>query len=165
VPRSSSSLGKRIGRRVYLHIETVPALDEEQRAIWERAIEQASSALGVQSGEQFNVVRLDFAPQYDGGAVADVESAEREKADILAAVSEVGLLHYPEFFADPFPALAESWRYVPANGTTGHRSYRDSLNPPILHRKELLLTALPNPIKPYYGAVWVDCCHAIGLIP
>ncbi|MCG5531017.1 DNA phosphorothioation-associated putative methyltransferase [Halorhodospira halochloris] len=160
MPRSSS-LGKRIGRRVYLHIETIPALDEEQRAIWEHAIEQASAAVGVQSGEHFNVVRLEFVPQYEGGAVSSIESAEEEKADILAAVSEIGLLHYPEFFADPFPALAESWRYVPANGTLGHRSYRDSLNPPILHRKELLL----SPDHPEYAnyAALTEAAEAIGL--
>ena len=41
----------------------------------------------------------------------------------------------------PFPALATSWLVDLDAGTVGYRTYADSLNSPILQRKELLLPA------------------------
>lgn len=52
----------------------------------------------------------------------------------------VGLLDYPGFFDEPFPSLAQSWKVSVSSGTATYRTYAQSLNPPILHRKELLLT-------------------------
>lgn len=54
--------------------------------------------------------------------------------------SELALLAYPGFFDDPFPALAASWRFDPASKGVRFRDYSQSLNPPILHRKELLIS-------------------------
>lgn len=51
----------------------------------------------------------------------------------------IALLDYPDFFEAPFPALARSWNVDPATGKVSFRDYRESPNPPILHRKELLL--------------------------
>ncbi len=51
----------------------------------------------------------------------------------------VSLLAYEEFDANPFPALLESWTIDFRAERSTHRSYRSSRNPPILHRKELLL--------------------------
>src|SRR5690606_32435316 len=52
----------------------------------------------------------------------------------------VSLLSYPDFFDSAFPVLAASWAFPAGSSTpTWHRTYGDSLNPPILHRKELLL--------------------------
>lgn len=51
----------------------------------------------------------------------------------------VSLLSYPRFFQDPFPELAEGWRIHVEGERVTYRSYAESLNPPILHRKELLL--------------------------
>lgn len=166
-------LGKRIGRRTYLHVDAVAALDEPQRSIWERAIARASAVHGVVSGESFNVVRLDFEPTglaadaggaVEAGAATDsgpAADAREPGEDCPAGVGEIALLNYPDFFADPFPALAESWRYVPDSGETGYRSYRDSLNPPILHRKELLLA----PDHPNYAtyAELSAAAESIGL--
>ncbi len=54
----------------------------------------------------------------------------------------VSLLAYPEFFDDPFPALAAAWVYQPgATSPSSFRRYDDTLNPPILHRKERLISA------------------------
>jgi hypothetical protein len=69
----------------------------------------------VKPDHEFNVIRLDSA----GGSVA--------------------LLDYPRFFEEAFPVLARSWKVEPEAGRCTLRSYRESLNPPILHRKELLL--------------------------
>jgi hypothetical protein len=46
-----------------------------------------------------------------------------------------------DFENDPFPTLNGSWTVDPQNGAVSFRSYSSSLNPPILHRKELLVTA------------------------
>lgn len=54
----------------------------------------------------------------------------------------VSLLSYPDFFESPFPALQAAWIFPPeAGGPQSFRTYRDSLNPPILHRKELLVVS------------------------
>ena len=54
----------------------------------------------------------------------------------------VSLLAYPDFFDDPFPALAAAWVYQPgATSPSSFRRYDDTLNPPILHRKERLISA------------------------
>lgn len=50
------------------------------------------------------------------------------------------LLSYPGFQEEAFPLLADSWTEA-EDGSLAHRSYRESLNPPILHRKELLVPA------------------------
>jgi DNA phosphorothioation-associated putative methyltransferase len=50
----------------------------------------------------------------------------------------VSLLTY-EDFEEPFPALLESVTADTAQGTVFRRSYRSRVNPPVLHRKELLL--------------------------
>ena len=49
----------------------------------------------------------------------------------------VSLLHYPGLEVEPFPALTESW--TASDSTMRYRDYRSSRNPPILHRKELVL--------------------------
>lgn len=52
----------------------------------------------------------------------------------------VSLLAYPDFFDAPFPELVAAWIFAPGSDQpTSFRRYDDSLNPPILHRKELLL--------------------------
>ncbi len=128
--------GKAIGRLTYLHVDALSALDDALRDVWGQAVAQAERAAGVARGTQFNVVRLDTAGQ-------------------------VALLHYSDFFDDPFPSLRESWRYEPATGEVGYRTYADSFNPPILHRKELLLPA-DQPRRDEYAAL-TAAAESIGL--
>jgi DNA phosphorothioation-associated putative methyltransferase len=52
----------------------------------------------------------------------------------------LSLLWYPGFFNDPFPSLERSFHVDLNTKRVVIRSYHDSLNPPILHRKELLLS-------------------------
>lgn len=40
--------GKVIGRRTYLHVETLAALDEARREAWEQAVEQAEQSAGLE---------------------------------------------------------------------------------------------------------------------
>ena len=54
----------------------------------------------------------------------------------------VSLLAYPDFFDTPFPQLVAAWIFpADSDKPISFRRYDDSLNPPILHRKELLLPA------------------------
>lgn len=54
---------------------------------------------------------------------------------------EIALLSYPTFFEELFPHLVASWRVHLPTKSVRFRDYSRSLNPPILHRKELMLPA------------------------
>ena len=54
-------------------------------------------------------------------------------------VPRLSFLSYPGFFEQPHPALEEAIAIDLTSGRSFRTAYRDSLNPPILHRKELLL--------------------------
>jgi DNA phosphorothioation-associated putative methyltransferase len=77
------------------------------------------------------------------------------------ASDRVSLLNYPGFFEDGFPALHESWHVDLAAGRVRYRTYRDSLTPPILHRKELML-AEDHPRRAEFQAL-TNAAEAIGL--
>ncbi len=51
----------------------------------------------------------------------------------------ISLLHYPGFFDEGFPVLAESWTIDLGSGEIDHRLFEADANPPVLHRKELML--------------------------
>ena len=106
-------LGKRVAARTYAHISLVDDLADADRS----RIEAAIAVSGLKAGEHFHVVRLDA--QHD----------------------EVALLSYPTFFDELFPSLLASWRVHLPTKAVRFRDYSSSLNPPILHRKELMLPA------------------------
>ena len=54
-------------------------------------------------------------------------------------VPRISFLRYPEFFERAHPALEESVSIDLTTGKSFRMGYRDSINPPILHRKELFL--------------------------
>ena len=76
--------------------------------------------------------------------IATAPPHAREQANVIKVncrVARVSLLAYADFFEDPFPSLTESWTIAEDEvRSTAYRSYAESLNPPILHRKELLLS-------------------------
>jgi len=51
----------------------------------------------------------------------------------------ISFLSYPEFFEQPHPSLDKSITIDLTSGKSFRSEYGDNLNPPILHRKELLL--------------------------
>lgn len=128
-----NTLGKTIGGQTYLHVDALSALDETRRNDWEQAIARATEASRC---GQYNVVR-----RHADGRIA--------------------LLHYADFFDIPFPSLRELWRFDPGTGEVGYRTYADSLNPPILHRKELLLPAEHSRRQEYEALT--AAAEAIGL--
>jgi DNA phosphorothioation-associated putative methyltransferase len=76
--------------------------------------------------------------------VGDVEH------DIVKMSSDgrkVSLLRYPRFDEDPHPTLAYSYKVYLPTATHGFRDYQNSLNPPILHRKDSLV----DPLYPRYS--------------
>jgi hypothetical protein len=54
---------------------------------------------------------------------------------------EIAFLCYPAFFTDPFPVLRASWLVRLSTGQIAYSDFSTQDNPPILHRKELLLPA------------------------
>ncbi len=125
--------GKTIGPRTYLHIDAACALD----AVWTDRWRAAERIAGLQRGAHYNLIRLDA----EGPTLA--------------------LLHYSEFFDEPFPTLRESWLVDLERQTVSYRTYADSLNPPILHRKELLLPD-HHPRRAEYAAL-TEAAATIGL--
>lgn len=82
---------------------------------------------------------LDVMPAADQ---ARVEMAARATCAVWNVVRvarrEVSLLHYANFEEEPFPALVSSTLFHD-DGRTVSRDYAKRTNPPILHRKELLV--------------------------
>ena len=127
------SIGKKIGNRVYIHIDALHYLPSYSQ----QRIERALSIAEKHPIEHVNVVRIDTDTQY------------------------IALLHYPEFFDIAFPKLKESWRVDTAANTVSYRTYESSLNPPILHRKELLIHP-EHPRAAEYRAL-TESAKTIGL--
>jgi DNA phosphorothioation-associated putative methyltransferase len=107
-------LGKKVINNVYWHssVTTLQAADVQQQLV------EAETLAKLQVDIDYNVVKYDV----NNGLLS--------------------LLWYPCFFEHPFPALAISYRIDLKAKRVEKRSYQASLNPPILHRKELLLS--PN---------------------
>lgn len=127
------SIGKRINETTWIHVKSLSLL----HAAAQDAIKVAMSISGLSSFDDFNVVKLTGQNQ------------------------NVTLLNYPEFFNEAFPELRCYWTVDIDKGTATYRTYEDSINPPILHRKELLLP--PNCTElPLYSKLTKDA-ESIGL--
>src|SRR5262249_33700861 len=123
-PTTRSALGKRVRSCLYFHVTALERFDIELHKIVRHAAIQA----GLDVETAFNVVKVD-----------------QEK-------NVISLLYYDRFFYDLFPVLKRSAIVDLASGRTKHRHYDSSSNPPILHRKELLLPA-DHPQVPSFQAL------------
>jgi len=107
--------GKRIADEFYIHLSAIETI---QDAATRQAIDRAVQCLLSQTSHVPNVAKINVV------------------------TGRLSLLSYPDFFDSPFPVLAATWVFPPgAVAPASHRTYTDSLNPPILHRKELLVSA------------------------
>lgn len=107
--------GKTVVDEFYVHLS---ALGQIENTDARRKIERAVQGLPEIAEEPPNVAKLNLRS------------------------GRVSLLSYPDFFESAFPALRAAWVFPPeASGPQSFRTYRDSLNPPILHRKELLVAS------------------------
>ncbi|MDO9423623.1 MAG: DNA phosphorothioation-associated putative methyltransferase [Methylobacter sp.] len=104
--------GKKVLNTVYWH----SSLTTAQNAQVQQHIAEAENLANLQAGADYNIVKYDINGQ------------------------ALSLLWYPGFFSDPFPALEKSYRIDLSTKRVEKRSYQASLNPPILHRKELFLS-------------------------
>jgi len=118
------ALGKTIAKRTYLHISAIDEASED----YQQALDQAETLCNISREYDFNVIRFELA------------------------LNRVALLNYPTFFDEAFPALQESWSIDLTSSEYARRTYIDSLNPPILHRKELLILA-EHPRRNEYEAL------------
>ncbi|BBA35316.1 peptidase M15A [Methylocaldum marinum] len=125
--------GKSVARNVYFHVSLLDTLEPESRD----AVHAAGCIAQVRPGEDYNVVKLN-----------------RDK-------NGVSLLDYPGFFEEGFPVLRRYWTVDLENHTVRFRTYENSLNPPILHRKELLLPA-SHPQREMFEAL-TSSAEQIGL--
>lgn len=104
-------IGKHVAGRTYFHTSVLNMLD----ASTSQLVTSAAEFVGVKIGMDFNVVRFD----------------PRDHS--------VSLLSYPDFFDEACPLLARSWKISLKDQRVTGRTYHESFNPPVLHRKELLL--------------------------
>ncbi|MBR1285378.1 DNA phosphorothioation-associated putative methyltransferase [Bradyrhizobium sp. AUGA SZCCT0177] len=108
--QSAPHTGKALGLRRYYHVDAISHASDEHQDLIDRA-----RTFSTIADDAFNVVRVN------------------------SYASHVSFLLYPGFFEDPFPVLLQTVAVDLRNSVLSRRSYQDSLNPPILHRKELLL--------------------------
>jgi len=108
-----AKIGKRVFDDLYVHLSAVRELeDAEHRGL----IEQAMQRLPTPADPTPCVAKLNLR------------------------TGRLSLLAYRDFDDDPFPELEASWVFPPSStAAPSYRTYADSLNPPILHRKELLV--------------------------
>lgn len=105
--------GKRVGDDIYAHLS---CLNEIQFDLTRTRVSAALNGIGPASDLAPNVFKLN------------------QKTDRLS------LLAYADFDEAPFPELVASWSFGPGCiDSPTYRTYSGSLNPPILHRKELLV--------------------------
>lgn len=128
-----SSTGKSVARHIYVHADALDTLTPELR----EAVNNAAGIAGVRLGEACNVVKID-----------------RDR-------TAISLLDYPDFFETAFPVLRRAWTVDLVAETARFRSYEHSLNPPILHRKELLL-AEGHPQRDTFAAL-TAAAESLGL--
>jgi len=100
------------------------------------------------------------AEVWEAEAIANASHWNVVKLNTIG-LKRISLLTY-EDFERPFPALLESITVNLENRTTVRRSYRARVNPPVLHRKELLLPA-DHPRREEYSELTLGL-ERIGLL-
>ncbi len=105
-------VGKKVFNDLYIHSSQIHHLHSDESSI---LIKSATASFAESVLPLFNVLKIN------------------EK------LRRVSFLYYENFEIDAFPVLADAWTYNEATNETAYRSYRSSGNPPILHRKELLV--------------------------
>lgn len=125
--------GKHIDSVHWIHVSAIGTLPSEITA----DIQIAMDIANVSQNQDFNVVKFD-----------------REQHKIT-------LLDYPNFYDIAFPLLSRYWTVNLDSQTVRFRTYENSINPPLLHRKELLL--LPSAPERKIFTALTTSAEAIGL--
>ena len=111
---SKETIGKRVMDDLYVHVDYADRFLNDPEII--NLIEIGRQLMSEEDLVCCNVIKLNLRKQ------------------------RLSFLQYFEFDHDPFPSLNGSFVIDPIKKTVTHRSYSSSLNPPILHRKELLVS-------------------------
>ena len=120
-----SDFGKRLPNALYIHVSALERLDPLLQSYEEIARELISNIDAV--------TLIKFSTD----------------------TPKLSYLFYPDFYTDPHPALVSSMVVNLETNQVSDRDYSDSLNPPILHRKETFV----SPDYPYY----LDFVHLTNL--
>ena len=112
-----SSIGKKLLGAFYVHISALPSLDPT-----------------LQTYEQ-------AARRYLQNPITPT------LIKFSTAQPKISYLLYPDFEVDPHPALEQSIQVDLSTGQVSSRDYRDTDNPPVLHRKETFIA----PSHPHYS--------------
>lgn len=123
---------KVVAGQSYILIDQLSLLDNDTRNRIEAAVWIAKAQV-----DNFNIIKLHPSPE------------------------TISLLYYPDFFEVAFPSLSHYWTVDLTSETCRYRTYESSLNPPILHRKELLLPK-EHAMQPVYQAL-TESAEQIGL--
>lgn len=130
-----TKVGKLIGDSTYVHLSAFELLSSAE------AVNLVNKAIGLLPSEavgRANVVKVNLN------------------------LKRVSFLEYFDFDDDPFPVLKAGWTLsMQANLSVGFRSYCQSSNPPILHRKELLVSP-DHPLHSEWSQTTVTC-EELGL--
>ncbi|MGR5222347.1 DNA phosphorothioation-associated putative methyltransferase [Vibrio parahaemolyticus] len=103
-------IGKQLPDAVYIHKDAINAIPDQLQ----RFIPAVAQAVNLPD-KQWNLIKL-FKNEF-----------------------RLSLLSYPEFYNDSYPALEQSLNVDLSKLTHKVTCYRDSENPPILHRKETMV--------------------------
>ncbi len=113
VSKQFSLIGKQVFQDLYIHTDYIEQLNQNHETYGL-----------VQKGLQL---------------MTSDDLAKCNVAKINVQKQRLSFLQYLDFDTDPFPVLNYSFVVDPIKQTVLFRSYSSSLNPPILHRKELLV--------------------------
>jgi DNA phosphorothioation-associated putative methyltransferase len=110
---SACPVGKKVGKWLYLHMSALKCLSKQQQ----KKIKLACEISSLRPFHDFNIIKIHSRLRF----------------------LSISLLSYEDIFQKPFPALQRSWKVDLEKQSVQTRNYTHSSNPPILHRKELLL--------------------------
>jgi DNA phosphorothioation-associated putative methyltransferase len=130
-----SQLGKRILDDLYIHIDYLYIVLKDPS--YQKLVSQALAAMTDEDRKRCNVAKINLNR------------------------NRLSFLEYLNFEEDPFPTLNGSWVFDPIKQGFSIRSYSTSLNPPILHRKELLVGD-DHPLKEQWQRI-TNSAEKLGL--
>jgi DNA phosphorothioation-associated putative methyltransferase len=126
-------IGKVVANHSYFHICNLNEEEPDLKILVQTCLEIAD----LKDSDEFNVIKL-----------------SRDHSSLT-------LLDYPTFDQEGFPVLRRYWTVDLEKRTARFRSYEESLNPPILHRKELLVPE-GYPERNVYSAL-TQAAEQVGL--
>jgi DNA phosphorothioation-associated putative methyltransferase len=133
--RTKAQLGKRVLDDLYIHTDYLHKFLEDPS--YQELVQTALAAMEEEDLKLCNVVKINLHR------------------------NRLSFLQYLNFEQDPFPTLNGSWVFDPSKQKFSIRSYSSSLNPPILHRKELLVDH-DHPLREQWQRI-TNSAEALGL--